>query len=108
MLVVSAVKPWIVWMSLTRLPNVRMILQPPMYVPSAIARPADRTTQNGGAERGASMPAVIRVRVITPMVFCASLVPWASATIDAETVWPSLKPRLAMPGSARAVTRKAR
>ena len=29
-LVVSAVKPWMVWMSLTRLPRVRMIRQPPM------------------------------------------------------------------------------
>ena len=47
------------------------------------------------------MPAVIRVNVITPMVFCASLVPWASATIDADTVWQSLKPRLTTPGSAR-------
>ncbi len=54
------------------------------------------------------MPAVIRVNVITPMVFCASLVPWARATIDAETFWPTLKPRLTSPGSARVVTRKAR
>ena len=29
-LVVSAVKPWTGWMSLTRLPRVRMIRQPPM------------------------------------------------------------------------------
>jgi hypothetical protein len=72
-LVVSAVKPWTGWMSLTRLPRVRMIRQPPMWVPSTIARPAARTTQNGGAEPGARMPAVMRVSVITPMVFCASL-----------------------------------
>ena len=29
-LVVSAAKPWTGWMSLTRLPSVRMIRQPPM------------------------------------------------------------------------------
>ena len=107
-LVVSAVKPWIRWMSLTRRPSVRMIRQPPMYVPSPIANAADRTTQNGGGEPGARMPAVIRVNVITPMVFCASLVPWASATMDAETRWATLKPPLILPGSDRAVTRKAR
>src|SRR3954468_6051846 len=54
------------------------------------------------------MPAVIRVNVITPMVFCASLVPWARASIDAETRWPTWKPRVTRPGSARAVTRRAR
>src|SRR5215211_4363480 len=52
-LVVSAVNPWTVWMSLTRRPRVRMIRQPPMYVPSPIASPAARTTQNGGGEPGA-------------------------------------------------------
>src|SRR3954449_9685012 len=63
-LVVSAAKPCTTWMSLTRLPRVRMIRHPPMYVPSPIASPADRTTQNGGAEPGASMPEVIRANVI--------------------------------------------
>src|SRR3954452_13132873 len=63
-LVVSAVKPWTGWMSLTRLPSVRMIRQPPMAVPRAIANPADATTQKGGAEPGASRPAVIRVSVM--------------------------------------------
>src|SRR4051794_4047782 len=107
-LVVSALKPWTGWMSLTRLPRVRMIRQPPMYVPSPIADPAATTTQDGGGEPGASMPAVIRVNVITPMVFCASLVPWARASFDAETRWPTWKPRVTRPGSARAVTRRAR
>ena len=40
-------------------------------------------TQNGGPASAGSAPAVIRVSVMMPMVFCASLVPWASATIDA-------------------------
>src|SRR4051812_5426835 len=47
-LVVSALKPCVGWMSLMRLPRVLMIRQPPMYVPSPIAIPAVRTTQNGG------------------------------------------------------------
>ena len=51
---------------------------------------------------------MIRVSVMTPMVFCASLVPWASATIDADTRWATLKPWSAVCWSARAVTRKAR
>ena len=53
-----------------------------------MASPQPRITQNGGAGVRASAPAVIRVRVMTPIVFCASLVPCASATIEAETIWP--------------------
>ena len=66
-----------------------------------MARPAVRTTQNGGAEPGTSRPAVIRVSVITPMVFCASLVPWASATVDADTTCPNLNRRFTFALSAR-------
>jgi len=62
-------------------------------------------TQNGGPASAGSAPAVIRVSVITPIVFCASLVPWASATIDPETIWPSLKPFATVPWAARAVIR---
>ena len=51
------------------------------------------------------MPAVIRVNVITPMVFCASLVPWASATVDAETSCPNLNARFTFAPRARAVSR---
>ena len=40
-----------------------------------------------------------------PMVFWASLVPWASATIDAETIWPSLKPFVTVRCAPRAVIR---
>jgi hypothetical protein len=38
-------------------------------------------TQNGGSALAGSRPALISVSVMTPIVFCASLVPWASATI---------------------------
>jgi hypothetical protein len=34
----------------------------------------------------------MKVSVIAPIVFCASLVPCASATSDADTVCPALKP----------------
>ena len=74
-------------------------------MPSAIASPAERITQNGGPEFGASTPAVIRVRVMMPIVFWASLVPWASATIDADTICPALNPRFVVPSSARVVIR---
>jgi hypothetical protein len=53
-------------------------------VPKAIARPAAKTTQVGGAEPCARLPEVIRTSVMTPIVFCASPVPWASETSDAD------------------------
>jgi hypothetical protein len=43
-----------------------------------------RGLQNGGPDPGARTPPVISVRVMTPMVFCASLVPCASASVDDE------------------------
>ena len=89
---VSAAKPCGVWISLTRLPSVWMIRQPPSVG-------AQRDREPGGEDhperrarsRRASTPAVISVRVMMPIVFWASLVPWASATIDADTIWPSLE-----------------
>ena len=62
-------------------------------------------TQNGGPASAGSTPAVISVSVMIPMVFCASLVPWASETIDEETIWPSLNPLVTVPFAARAVIR---
>ena len=82
-----------------------MIRQPPMAVPAAIASPAAAMTHSGGAARAGSRPTVIRVRVITPMVFCASLVPCASATIDADTTCADRKPRLTVRRSPRAAIR---
>ena len=40
-----------------------------------------------------------------PIVFCASLVPCASATIDADTIWPYRKPFLTVPSAPFAVIR---
>ena len=42
---------------------------------------------------------------MTPIVFCASFVPWAGATIDADTICPIRNPVRTVPSSARAVTR---
>ena len=92
-------------MSLIRVPSVRMIRQPPTAVPSPIATPHNATTQSGGAAPAGSEPTVMSVSVITPIVFCASLVPWASATVDADTTCPNLKPRVTFALLARAVSR---
>ena len=54
-----------------------------------MAIPAEAMTHIGGLAPGASTPPVIRARVMTPMVFCASLVPWASETRPAEAIWPA-------------------
>ncbi len=32
---------------------------------------------------------------MTPIVFCASWVPWPNAIVAADTIWPQRKPRLA-------------
>ena len=49
-------------------------------------------TQNGACDPAASVPLAIRARVMTPMVFCASLVPCASETMQADPTWPIRKP----------------
>lgn len=86
---VWAAKPCGGWMSVMPLPMVRMIRQPPMKVPSAIAMPADTMTHSGGSESGATTLPAIRARVMTPMVFCASLVPCARETRPAEAICPA-------------------
>jgi hypothetical protein len=52
------------------------------------------TTQNGVLALAASVPLAISASVMMPIVFCASLVPWASETIDAEQIWPIRNPAL--------------
>ncbi len=43
-------------------------------------------------------------RVMMPIVFCASFVPWASDTIEAEPIWPIRKPcSRALPGTLRLI-----
>ncbi len=57
-----------------------------------MARAQDRTTQNGAVASDGTVPFTIRARVMTPMVFCASLVPCARDTIDADPICPIRKP----------------
>ena len=49
-------------------------------------------TQNGALDFAASVPLAIRASVMTPMVFCASFVPWASDTMHADAICPIRKP----------------
>ena len=46
----------------------------------------------GSVSSADCQPAVMSARVITPIVFCASLVPCASATSDDEKIWPTRNP----------------
>ena len=41
-------------------------------------------------------PLAISASEITPIVFCASLVPWASATIEEEATWSQRNSRSAL------------
>lgn len=58
----------------------------------AMARAHATTTQNCGPLPGSCIFAATRVSVITPMVFCASLVPCASAISEEEAIcaWRNL------------------
>ena len=49
-------------------------------------------TQMGVVAPAGMVPLAIRASVMMPMVFCASLVPWASETSEAEPIWPMRKP----------------
>ena len=83
-----------------------MIRQPPAYVPAAIAVPEHTITHSGTWVWWAlSVPLATSASVITPIVFCASLDPWASASAALETISPARKPRATRPGLRRPSTR---
>src|ERR1700709_123237 len=63
-------------------------------------------TQNGTAPVSVHLPAAISASVITPIVFCASLVPWASEPSDAHPIWPPRKPLSVQLAATPTVTRK--
>src|SRR3954447_17413556 len=72
-----------------RLPTVRMMRQPPTYVPAAIALAEQTTTQVGTWKSVDEMsPWAMRASVMMPMVFCASFVPCASENSAPLTSWP--------------------
>ncbi len=70
-----------------------------------IASAQERMTQNGAFAPECRVPLAIRARVITPMVFCASLVPCASETMEAEPISPSRKPWPRAPSETRRLIR---
>ena len=100
-----AAKPCAGSILMIRLPIVRMIRQPPTYVPSAIAVAADTITQFGTSSLGETFPLAIRARKMMPIVFWASLVPCASENRLPDTIWPSRNPRETTPGCWRPTIR---
>src|SRR5881275_2009620 len=73
-----------------------------------MATAQDTTTQLGDPAPTPNEPLAIKARVITPIVFWASLVPWASDTMDAEAICPSRKPRVRIPSGTVRVMRLTR
>src|SRR5882757_4374086 len=70
--------------------------------------PASRITHHGGPALELRCPDVMSSNVMMPIVFCASPVPCASDTIDAEIVWPYRNPSVTALRRARAVILYAR
>ena len=70
-----------------------------------MAMAQDTMTQVGALAPACSEPSAISARVMMPIVFCASLVPWASETSDAEPIWPTRNPRVRVPLLTRRVIR---
>ena len=99
--VVSAAKPCGGSSSMIRRPRVRMMRQPPAYVPSDSIAAHANFTQTGIAVARSSPSAMTSASTTTPIVFCASCRPWPSAMPAAETVCAMRKPRLALCGLAR-------
>ena len=104
---VSAAKPCGDSRSVMPLPRVRMMRQPPMKVPRAMAMPQATMTQFGVVAVGARVLLAIRANVMIPMVFWASLVPCASAIMEAEPFWASRNPAVFGSSSTPLVILKA-
>ena len=88
---------------MTFVPSVLITRQPPEKVPAAIAAAQGSSPRSGTPASGADGPPATSVRTMTPIVFCASLVPWASATSELERIWLERKPgaRLRSPSLPR-------
>ncbi len=74
-----------------------MTRQPPIHVPRLMAKAQDTITHAGALAPEARVPLAIRARVMTPMVFWASLVPWASDPMEADPICPSRNPWVWVP-----------
>jgi hypothetical protein len=62
-------------------------------------------TQNGMPSKFVQCPVASKAKVITPIVFCASLVPWARETSVAVPIWPHRNPALRNRAATPTVTR---
>ena len=51
--------------------------------------------------RALRLPCATSASVITPIVFCASLVPWAIDSNELEAICPTRNPRVTAPGRLR-------
>jgi hypothetical protein len=100
-----AAKPWAGSILMIRVPIVRMMRQPPAYVPSAIAEAAETTTHVGTSSVARASPLATRARKMIPIVFWASLVPCESENRLPDTICPRRKPRLTGPGRCRPTIR---
>ena len=66
----------------------------------------ETTTQVGTWKSSSEIvPLATSASVITPIVFCASFVPCASASRPPEMTWPKRKPRVTGPGRSRPTIR---
>ena len=79
-----------------------------MSVPAAIESPHTTTTHLGVALFASSVPLAMSASVMTPMVFCASLVPCAIESNDVEPIWPTRMPRDLVSLSVLLVSLRAR
>ena len=81
---VSAAKPCTGSSLTTRVPIVLMIRQPPAAVPSEMAVAASSLISIGTTNSSIT-PALSSASVMTPIVFCASLLPWLRAMYPADS-----------------------
>src|SRR5659263_716845 len=95
---VSATNPRAGSSSMILRPSVRMMRQPPEYVPSEIAEAAQSLTQSGMSVPVWKPPAT-SASTMTPMVFCASCRPCPSAMAAADTVCASRNRRWVLVGA---------
>src|SRR5213592_324360 len=90
-----------------RCPSVRMIRHPPAYVPRAMAVAELALTQSGTVNGSAARcPDTISARAITPIVFCASFVPWVKATKPPERSWSLRKIRFTGAGARLRISQR--
>src|SRR5215468_7499596 len=102
---VSAEKPCGDWISVTRVPSVLITRQPPENVPSAIAVAHTTLTHVGTLASADSLPPATSVSTTTPIVFWASFVPCASATIELDAIWLRRNPVVDSASSTERVSR---